>query len=65
MWLRRRIEEFSMLQPANKSDRMCHMVAMTMRSPARLADCMCSVRLSNVVILTRSSLLARPGVWRV
>ena len=25
-------EEFYMLQPANKSDRMCHLVAMTMRS---------------------------------
>ena len=25
-------EELYMLQPANKSDRMCHLVAMTMRS---------------------------------
>ena len=25
-------EDFHMLQPANKSDRMCHLVAMTMRS---------------------------------
>ena len=25
-------EKFYMLQPANKSDRMCHLVAMTMRS---------------------------------
>ena len=26
------VEKLYMLQPANKSDRMCHLVAMTMRS---------------------------------
>ena len=32
-------EKFYMLQPANKSDRMCHLVAMTMRSSCSSRQC--------------------------
>ena len=70
MSIRRREEVCYMLQPANKSDRMCHLVAMTVRSSCASSEtqqanaafaCVVALRNSGSFLNTHLTDYCKPG----